>query len=79
MKSAPFWKFVGAGNVTADERKLLAFFSLHDARGEQTDRIGMKRVMENLGHGSLFHDFSRVHHMHAVGNLRDDAQVMGDE
>ena len=47
--------------------------------GEQGAGVGVRRAGEDLGCGAAFDAFAAVHHLHAVGNLGDDAHVVGDE
>ncbi len=46
---------------------------------EQAARIGMPRRAKELGDGSLFEFAAGIHHHHALGDLRHDAKVVGDE
>ena len=41
-------------------------------------RVRMRRPVEHALHGPLFHDATRVHDDHAVGEILDDSEVMGD-
>src|SRR5262245_7435806 len=47
--------------------------------GHQTPRIGMHWRCEYLGDRSLFHLSSGVHDGNPVGDLRDDAKIVGDQ
>ncbi len=46
---------------------------------EQAPGVGVLGVVEDLVERSLLDDPPRVHHQHPVGDLGDDAEVVGDE
>ena len=48
-------------------------------RAEQADRVRVLRVREQLVDGRLLHLAARVHDEHAVGDVRDDAEVVRDQ
>src|SRR3954467_8590707 len=56
----------------------VAGLAMH-GRGEQTGRTGMGRRTQDLGNGPAFDDTAGVHDYDRVGDLRRDAEVMGDE
>ena len=39
----------------------------------------MLRLVQYVSSGALFDDDAMLHHHHAVGDLGDDAEIMGDE
>ena len=47
--------------------------------GEQRLGVGLLRRLEDLTHGSEFHDLALLHDHHMVGEVSHDRQVMGDE
>jgi hypothetical protein len=48
-------------------------------RGEQHLRVRMLRMAEHLLGAAALDDAARLHHDHAVGDLGDDVEVVGDE
>ena len=48
-------------------------------RTEQPPRVGVLRVVEELVERALLDDPAGVHHDHAIGDVGDDAEVVGDE
>ena len=53
---------------------------LHGRRcGEQTASVRVLRLAEEVQSGGLFDDQSMLHDGYAVGNLRDDGEIVGDE
>ena len=48
-------------------------------RAQQPPGVGMPRVVEDLVQRALLDDAARVHHQHAVGDLGDHAEVVGDQ
>ena len=48
-------------------------------RAQQPPRIGVARVVEDILRCAGLDDFARVHHGHAVGDARDNAEVVRDE
>src|SRR5690606_36957993 len=48
-------------------------------RGEQTARVGMQGAREERLARRLLDDAARVQHGDAIGELVDDAEVVGDE
>ena len=47
--------------------------------GEQPLRVGMARALEHLGNRTLLDDLALRHDADPVGDLADDAEVVGDE
>ena len=60
---------LGAGERGAEPRH----------RAQQPLRIGMPRRPEQLPHRGLLHLLAGIHDHHPLGDLGDDAEVMGDE
>ena len=48
-------------------------------RCQETLRVGVLRIPENLPHRSVLDDVARVHDRDAVGGFSDDAKIVGDE
>jgi hypothetical protein len=48
-------------------------------RAEETDGVRVLRFGEERIHRGALHDPPGVHHRHVLGELSDDAQVVGDE
>ena len=48
-------------------------------RGEKLPRVLLFRIREELVHRRLLDDLAAVHHDHAIGEVGDDAHVVGDE
>ena len=67
------------GDDTGDRWQLTA--SPVDAwhRVEQGASIGVARMPKHVTHRAGFHDLSSVHDANAIGYLRNNAQIMGDE
>lgn len=47
--------------------------------GEECLRVGMKWMGEYIADRSDFRELSEIHHGHAVGNVADRRDIMGDE
>ena len=48
-------------------------------RGQQHLGVVLARIAQDLLARPLLHDAAELHHHHAVGDLRDDAEVVGNE
>src|SRR5262245_18210032 len=58
-------------------KRLIAAELGHGA--EQCTGVGMPRRTEKLAHGAHLHNAAGVHHRHPIADLRDNADVVGDE
>ena len=47
--------------------------------GEEIARVLRLWRFQNFAHGALFDDLALAQHDDAVGNVRDDTEIMGDE
>ena len=47
--------------------------------GNQSARIGMPRSVQKIDRRTLFHHAALLHHRHPVGDLGDDAEIVGNE
>ncbi len=43
---------------------------------EQALRVGMRGLLKNVALGSEFDQIAGVHYSHAVGDLRDDGEIV---
>ena len=48
-------------------------------RRDQLPGIGMLRAVQHRGGIALLHDMTVLHHRDAVGNLGNDAEIVGNE
>ena len=48
-------------------------------RSQQSLRVGMRRSREDRGLGREFNQAPRIHHRDAIGDMRDNREIMGDE
>ena len=48
-------------------------------RAEQTLGVRVARMAQDFCRGAFLNDAAGVHHHHAIGNLRDDSQIVCDE
>ena len=69
------------GRLPDDAVEALVLRAAVDAgqRSEETERVGVPRVVEDVVDGADLGLPPGVHHHDAVGHSRDDAQVVGDE
>ena len=62
-----------------DARQRLLSARERGQRAQQPPRIGVARVAEDILRCAGLDDLARVHHGHAVGDARDDAEVVRDK
>ncbi len=65
----------GAGN----NLERLTRSSLLGERSQEECRVGVKRLLKEIGGGGIFHETPGIHHRSMGGMLRHDPQVVGDE
>ena len=63
---------------SVDGAEPLASASIRSRR-QETSRVGMLRIPENLAHRTVLDDAAGVHDRDAVGGFSDDAKIVGDE
>jgi hypothetical protein len=77
VESAPRRPGFGTRGLTGDRVERLGWFAAERQQTrEQAAGVGMLRVGEHVGDRSRFHDATRVHHEHAIADLRDRREIV---
>src|SRR3546814_13630558 len=79
VEGAPWWYFGEVGRVARDGPQPLPVPVDLGQAGEKAERVGMPRRTEDRVYLSGFHHAPGVHHDHAIGHLRDQPEVVGDQ
>src|SRR5215470_10450250 len=66
------------GRLAGNRKKWLLAAELWH-RPEQSLRIGMLCVAEQVAHGTLLDDLARIHDRHPVTHFRDDTEIVRDK
>ena len=71
---------VGGGRGTGDRRQALGARTINAwHRAEQAPRVGVAGIIEDRRRRSRLDDAPVIHHLHGVGHLGDDAEVVGNQ
>jgi hypothetical protein len=76
-KGASGGKGVESGDRAGNGHELSGFETRRSA--QQAFGIRMPRMLQHFADGTFFDDAAGVHDGDAIGNLRDDAEIVGDE
>ena len=69
----------GLGTVPSMVARRSRSTSMRGIEPKQADRIGMLRIGEQVVDVGALDDAAGIHHQHLVGDLGDDAEIMGDD